>query len=287
MSRMAVYNFAFAESKTLSSATTSQRIVIFTSTTSPYAPVILRYVVQQYREQIQAIITIDSGSVTSKLRKIRSVIKKAGVRYAILKLILFGTIKLWQTMSRYPTIISLCHQYQIRHKVFSSLKTSESIAILREMTPDIIISVLFEKMIPEEIIGLPKKAALNIHPAPLPRYAGVAPTFWVLSGGEKKTAVTIHYLDNEFDTGDVALQEEIGIPSGISVHSLYLRCCEIAGQMIVEVFRRSESATLSHTKQDATRRTYFSSPTKEGYSALLRNRHSLFSIKHLFRPLEQ
>lgn len=259
----------------------SLRLVIFTSSSSPYAPLILKPVVERYHESIVAIVTIRGSSK----RQLRSVIHKTGTRYAALKLLLFGSIRIHQKLGSYPSVRKLCADFRLPLVVMSSLRSPQAERALSELRGDLFLSVLFEKIFPPSIIGMPKAGALNFHPAPLPRYAGVAPIFWVLSNNESKTAVTLHFIDTGIDTGDVCLQQEVAIQEHDDVHSLYLRCCHAGSDVILRALDLLKHLSAPRMQLEQSRRTYFSLPTKEGYHSLRRSGHSLFRLNSLLAPL--
>jgi hypothetical protein len=196
-----------------------------TSRSSPYAPLILEKFIRACSKDIAVLITVRDGNTRSILSKIHRVLSQAGWRYVILKLILFSNIRLQQLFGRYPTLSRICREHFIKQVELSSIKSEESLQVVREHRPDFLISILFEQIIPQELIEVPTIAALNLHPAPLPRYAGVAPVFWVLSKNESATGVAIHHLKKELDAGDIVLQQSIQVDIQSSVHGLYVKCC--------------------------------------------------------------
>jgi methionyl-tRNA formyltransferase len=211
-------------------------------------------------------------------------VQRAGLRYACLKLILFGSIKIRQVLGLYPTVTSICGKYGVLHILVGSLNLPQTIDSIQDLGPDVLLSILFEKIFPIEILHIPRIAALNFHPAPLPRYAGIAPTFWVLSRGEKETAVSIHYLDEGIDTGEIFSQKSISISQNESVHSLYLKCCDIGSTLLLDAISEIIGENLPRSMQAGDQRTYFSAPTREGYRHLRKKHHSLFHLREIIFP---
>ncbi len=259
------------------------RIVVLTSASSPYAPLILAPVLDRYAKEIVAIITA-SSTRSSQWKTLVRVASVAGWRYTILKLGLLARIKVSQRTGSYPTIGSLSRALGIVHRPVSTLRSAPEEEFVRSEQPDMLLSVLFEKIIPPSMISFAAKAALNMHPAPLPRFAGIAPVFWTLSSGESATAVTIHYLDEGIDTGDILMQREVAILPHDSVHSLYLRCCFTATGAICDAIEQVRNGAAGRRRQDLTQRSYFTRPTKSAYGTLRRNGHSLFGLRALLNP---
>ncbi len=257
------------------------RIVVFTSQ-SPYAALILSNYLRQFPSEISAVVTSGSGRRFAK--RIRRVIAKAGWRYALLKLVLYGCIRIYQLVGVFPSISSLTKQYHVPNITVGALDENTTQMKLASLNADVYISILFDRIFPKNVLELPQLMALNLHPAPLPRYAGIAPTFWVLSNGERSTAVTIHRIDTGIDTGDIVLQREVSIENCDTVHGLYRKCCDIAAQMIAQCVDNVKSDTLTLRPQRLHDRSYFLSPTRAGYKALRDHGHRLFSIGDLIRP---
>ena len=98
-----------------------------------------------------------------------------------------------------------CHQPVIL------LKNSEFIETLKSYDPDVIIVAAYGKILPQEILNLPKNGCLNVHPSLLPKYRGASPIQTALLNGDAKSGVSIILMDHRMDTGDIIIQEEMKI----------------------------------------------------------------------------
>lgn len=85
---------------------------------------------------------------------------------------------------------------------------------LQDRSPDLVIVYGFSLKIPEEVLSIPKYGFLNIHFGKLPENRGPDPLFWSIKKGEKQTAITIHQMDEDWDTGKILLEESIPITQG-------------------------------------------------------------------------
>jgi methionyl-tRNA formyltransferase len=85
------------------------------------------------------------------------------------------------------------------------------ISFLRSLKPDLIVVVAYGKILPKEILDIPKYKCINVHASLLPRYRGAAPVQWALLNGEKEIGITIMKIDELLDTGDIILQEKIKV----------------------------------------------------------------------------
>jgi methionyl-tRNA formyltransferase len=91
----------------------------------------------------------------------------------------------------------------------------QALAALAELRADVAVVACFTRRIPAAMLRLPRLGFLNLHPSLLPAYRGSSPLFWQLRDGAA-TGVTIHYLDENLDTGDIAAQAAVSLPDGIS-----------------------------------------------------------------------
>ena len=82
---------------------------------------------------------------------------------------------------------------------------------LRELKPDIMCVIAYGKILPKEILDIPKKGAINLHASLLPKYRGAAPIQWAVLNGDEVTGVTTMYMNEKMDEGDIILQEETKI----------------------------------------------------------------------------
>ena len=86
---------------------------------------------------------------------------------------------------------------------------------VKDINPDVIVVFSMSQLLKSNIFNIPKYGTINLHPALLPSYKGPFPDFWMYYNTEKKGGVTVHYIDDGEDTGDIIYQEEYGIPLGM------------------------------------------------------------------------
>lgn len=85
------------------------------------------------------------------------------------------------------------------------------VAQLAAFQPDVIVVAAFGQFLKSNLLSLPPKGCVNIHPSLLPKYRGAAPIQWAIANGDSETGVTIMYMNQRMDAGDVILQERVGI----------------------------------------------------------------------------
>ena len=125
----------------------------------------------------------------------------------------------------------------------------EFINEIKELNPDIICVVAYGKILPKEILDIPKLGCINVHGSLLPKYRGAAPIQWAVLNGDKKTGITTMYMDIGMDTGDMILKEEVEIGDNETTGELWDRLSKIGGKLLVETLEQIENGTAPREKQ--------------------------------------
>ena len=133
---------------------------------------------------------------------------------------------------------------------------------LRGLAPDVLFSLGCPVILKRDVIGIPRRACLNIHSALLGKYRGANPIFWALFHGEREIGVTIHLVDEGIDTGDILMQERIPMPEGWTIHDAYEPICEIGSRMIAECLARLASEPGPPTGRPMEIGPYYGFPTR-------------------------
>lgn len=128
-------------------------------------------------------------------------------------------------------------------------KNIEFIDTIRELEPDVICVVAYGKILPKEILEIPKYGCINVHASLLPKYRGAAPIQWAVLNGDKTTGVTTMYMDIGMDTGDILLKEETEIGEEETTGELWDRLSKIGGKLLIETLRKIEEGSIVRTKQ--------------------------------------
>ncbi|MCD6219257.1 methionyl-tRNA formyltransferase [Candidatus Calescamantes bacterium] len=115
-----------------------------------------------------------------------------------------------------------------------SLKTKEAVSFISSLSPEVIIVAAFGKILPSEILEIPPKGAINLHPSLLPELRGPAPIPWAIILGKDKTGVTTIFMDEGIDTGDIILQEEVEILPDDTTLSLESKLSERGAELLVK-----------------------------------------------------
>ncbi len=126
---------------------------------------------------------------------------------------------------------------------------TEFIEEIKNQKPDVICVVAYGKILPNEILEIPKYGCINVHASLLPKYRGAAPIQWAVLNGDKTTGVTTMYMDTGMDTGDMILKEEVQIGEYETTGELWERLSKIGAKLLVKTLKEIEVGTVKREKQ--------------------------------------
>jgi methionyl-tRNA formyltransferase len=127
---------------------------------------------------------------------------------------------------------------------------------LDEVKPDLILVVAFGMLLPPEVIAYPRLGCINVHASLLPKYRGAAPIQRSIMDGESETGITIMYMDEGLDTGDMIAKEKTPISDSDTLETVHDRLAEIGARMLVETVFKAKEGQLSRMPQDGSLATY-------------------------------
>lgn len=129
---------------------------------------------------------------------------------------------------------------------------------IKALAPDILVVVAYGRILPDDILALPRYGAVNVHGSLLPRYRGAAPIQWAVLNGDKTTGVSTMYLASEMDTGDVIYTAETEIGEFETSGELFDRLMLMGADLLAETLRDIENGTAPRTPQDHSKASYVS-----------------------------
>lgn len=135
--------------------------------------------------------------------------------------------------------------------------------IFKGMDLDLIIVVSFGQILSRDILELPRIGCINLHASLLPKYRGAGPVAWALMNGETCTGVTTFWINEEMDSGDIILQEEVEIMPEDNRGTLEERLSHIGAQLLKETIIRIKEGTAPRIPQDNSKATYAPKIRKE------------------------
>ena len=120
---------------------------------------------------------------------------------------------------------------------------------IKELKPDLVCVVSYGVILPKSFLRIPELGCINVHPSMLPNYRGPAPIQWAVLNGDEKTGVTIMYLDEGMDSGDIIKQEEVIIDPDETTGDLWNRLSGMGARMLTEVVKDISEGKIERTKQ--------------------------------------
>ena len=137
-------------------------------------------------------------------------------------------------------------------QVYQPIKVRNNPEFLEEvkkLNPDLICVVAYGKILPQELLDIPKYGCVNVHGSLLPEYRGAAPIQWAVLNGDKKTGVTTMFMNAGMDTGDVILKEKVEIGEDETTGELWDRLKTIGANLLIKTVKEIENGTATRTKQ--------------------------------------
>lgn len=146
-----------------------------------------------------------------------------------------------------------------------SLSDGPTLEMLATLAPDLIVVACFPHIFPRALLQLPPQGCLNLHPSLLPAYRGPAPLFWMARQGEPLAGVTLHFLDEGIDRGDLVAQTAFEWPDGISGTELERRCALEGAALLQAAMQQLEQGPLPRQAQPVEGASYFPWPSEKDF----------------------
>ncbi len=145
----------------------------------------------------------------------------------------------------------------------NSVKSEETIKIIKDLNPELIVVVAYGKILPKELIDIPKYGVINVHSSILPKYRGAAPIHNAIINGDVETGVTIMYIAEELDAGDIIKISKTPIFEEDTLETLHDRLATLGAEALLEVIDEMERGVSTRTPQDHKKATFVKPIKKE------------------------
>ena len=271
------------------------KIIILTSKNHLYANRILSVVMRKGVFRDDELFVFEQNSIIPGKSSIGGLLRYlcvSGLGYVVAQLTknaLFSLLRFFAQINGNRTAFYFPYcslqEFKGARTTLNRLKSPRSLERLRSLHPDLILSILSKEIIPSSILALPPLGCINVHPAPLPFYRGVSPTFWCMANDERTTGVTLHYMDRSIDTGAIIDQEKVTIAPSATEHHLYVRCADIAARQIAAVLVRIKEGKAPMTITGSEKLgSYNSLPTREAVRRFRKNGFRFFTFREMLHP---
>ena len=182
--------------------------------------------------------------------------------------------KLTEDIARWRTGVVLIDQSYVTKNKF--------IKILKEFNIRLGIVATFGKIVPKDVIKSIPLGIINLHPSLLPKYRGANPIFWAIRNGEKEFGITVHYLNEKIDAGDIIMQKKIPIEDYetiIDCKKKFFREGTILLKKAIDMIANGKAKSFPQKGDEST----YYPPAKEEYRTIYPKKHDYFQIKNIIR----
>lgn len=135
-------------------------------------------------------------------------------------------------------------------------RDGEAMDLVRRLAPELIVAAAYGKILPEELLNYPKHGSINVHSSLLPKYRGAAPINWAILNGDEETGVSIMYMVDKLDAGDVISKVKTPIGPDEDAQSLTARLAELGAEALSGAIAAIESGTVVRIAQGEDEATY-------------------------------
>ncbi len=160
------------------------------------------------------------------------------------------------------SIAAVCRRYGVFCDAVADVNASAFLETLRARGTDLVVSISCPQIFGPPLIGLPARGLLNVHGAILPQYRGVMPGFWMLANGESRAGVSVHFVDEGIDTGDLCGQDVFEILPHESLDAFLRRSKAVAAGLVLRVLDAFERGGVARTPIDTKAGSYHSWPDR-------------------------
>jgi methionyl-tRNA formyltransferase len=155
--------------------------------------------------------------------------------------------------------------FKLHLKIYQPEKigASASVAQLKYLKPDLLVVAAYGQILPKEVLDLPPLGCLNLHASLLPKYRGASPIHAAVAASEKQSGMTIMWMDEGLDTGDILLQEAVTLRRRETAETLHDRLAELGADALLKAITLIKDKKAPRVKQDKTQATLTKKLKKE------------------------
>jgi len=165
---------------------------------------------------------------------------------------------------RRQSIARICQRFGVPCESIRDVNDPAFLRTLRTMETQLIVSVSCPQIFKKPLIDLPPRGCLNIHGAILPDYRGVMPSFWMLANGENRAGVSIFFVNEDIDAGELCGQRIFEIGPDETLDEFLRRSKAIAAELLLDVIQRIGNGTITSIPLDLSKGSgsYYSWPDR-------------------------
>jgi methionyl-tRNA formyltransferase len=150
----------------------------------------------------------------------------------------------------------------VQHATAKDVNAPEFVSELARREIDVIVSVSCPQIFRQALLDAPTVGCLNVHGGLLPQYRGIMPSFWMLANGESEAGVTVYFMNEDIDAGDVAGQRSFQITPTETLDQFLRRSKCIAAELLIAVLREVRHGTVNRRPMNMSEGSYYSWPDR-------------------------
>ena len=252
------------------------KIVLLTDKRQIYASKIIESIIKNKKDDIFILLSNTIMHKKTLFGSFNKIINDSGIFYFFFRILenIYGRFLVF--MKKETTVSQLIKKYRIKHSSTNNINDKVSLNKIKEINPDLIISIYFNQIIGRGVLGIPRYGCINIHRALLPKDRGPSSAFWQISRNEKETGFTIHYIDSGIDSGDIIAQRKFELKEEYSLHDICKISAKIASEEILDVLENLRNGKIMKIKQNEEKSTANSFPTRQSMKDFLRYNKRFF-----------
>ncbi len=171
--------------------------------------------------------------------------------------------RLLQARAGRRSIESVCERRGVVSGEIKDVNAAEFLADLRRLNPDLLVSVSCPQIFKRPLLEVPAIGCLNVHGSQLPNYRGIMPSFWMLANGERQAGVSVYFMNERIDAGDLCAQRVFPISPTETLDEFLRRSKLLAADLLLEVLDAIENGTVERRPLDLTQGSYYSWPDRD------------------------
>jgi methionyl-tRNA formyltransferase len=184
-----------------------------------------------------------------------------------------------------PTLADLAAEFGVPLATTRDVNGARALGVLRGWRPDLGVSVHFTQRLGRAALAIPPLGVVNVHGALLPRNRGLFPYFWELANGDAEAGVTVHWIDEQLDTGDILVQRRLPIAAADTMSALSWKGAEVGAALLAEAIDAVAAGAAPRLRQPVDGATYFSWPTPPDLLRLRGRRRQLGTLAEAWRRI--
>jgi methionyl-tRNA formyltransferase len=246
------------------------RIVIITQSDSFFIPANVQKIIDLKSVEVKLIALADSkGAFSNRLdyfAKGFGVIQSIQMFIRLLyskALNVFDLLMGYKLLKRKRSLKVVAKQNRIHYTVIPNPNNKDFLEQLREVEPDLIVSLSAPCIFNPELLSIPGRGCINLHCSLLPEFGGYLPSFWVLYHEADETGATVHYMDDKIDSGDILGQEKVSLSPNMSMFDVIKLTKPLGGDLMVEVIDTIRQGKAVSTPNESEKGSYYAPPTIE------------------------